>query len=82
MLSLKNFFLSERIPMKKYSGHINFIYDIVNKNKPGTYDNADQAGIAIYNFQRRLHETINLKKRHDKNKARADNADCSQNTSI
>ncbi|CRK91944.1 CLUMA_CG005562, isoform A, partial [Clunio marinus] len=58
-----------RVPLKKYSGHIMFVFDIVNKRRPETYATYEDAAAAIYNYQRRYHESINALKRVKKTDA-------------
>ncbi|CRK91562.1 CLUMA_CG005217, isoform A [Clunio marinus] len=53
----------DRIPFKKYCGHIMLVRDIVNKKAVGTYSGYEEAAKAVYNFQRRYHESANAFKR-------------------
>lgn len=47
----------ERIPFEKYEGHIKFVKDVCNKNRPKTFSNLDDAGNSCHEFFKRLHET-------------------------
>jgi hypothetical protein len=52
--------------LKKYAGHINLIFEIINNNTPGTFFNTTETSSAMYNHQRRVHEALNAKKRAER----------------
>jgi hypothetical protein len=60
------FLITGRIAFKKFSGHISFVFDIVNRHTKGTFANLDEATSAVYNFQRRIQEIINSKTQGEK----------------